>query len=46
MKKIYVNPEMVIVKVETMQMLANSLKIEGEGSQNLARDFDFNDDEE
>ena len=49
MKKTYKNPTMVVVKIQTMQMMAASqLRVGNEysGGTVLGRDFDFDDDEE
>ena len=51
MKKTYMNPEMVVVKLQTMQMLASSINlglsedpITDEGDL-LARELDFEEDD-
>ena len=48
MKKTYKNPSMVVVKIQTRQMLAASyMTISNEETTTLdGRDFDFDDDEE
>ena len=49
MKKTYINPTIEVVKIETHQMIAQSIGIAG-GNVNAedagARDFDFDDEEE
>ena len=54
MKKTYINPSVEVIKIHTIGMLADSLtKYAGEASVNgegeytnqLGRDFDFDDDE-
>ena len=45
MKKTYINPEMLVVKLQTVEMLAGSLQFGGTTEQNLGRDFDFDDEE-
>jgi len=44
MKKIYKNPELEVVKIQTQQMLAASVPGGGDTEQNLGREdeFDFN----
>lgn len=47
MKKTYINPTLEVVNINTgVQLLAGSAQIPGGGStdQNLARDFDFDDE--
>ena len=57
MKKVYINPEMAIVRLQTMQMLADSLTSSdfgggsgGTGTNGItsadARDYDFDFDED
>jgi hypothetical protein len=49
MKKYYINPEMNVVKIATMQMLAasNEQPLQtGEATEWGSRSFDFDDDEE
>ena len=49
MKKTYKNPTMVVVKIQTMQMMAASqLRVGneyGSGDAVLGREFDFDDEE-
>ena len=49
MKKTYIIPEMEIVKLQTMQMLAASGDVElksGSSTEWGSREFDFDDDED
>ena len=55
MKKTYINPELVVVKIATQQILAASNpdgfadvidQVGGDGGDVLARDMDFEDDED
>ena len=48
MKKIYINPTMTIVKIQTAQMIAASPNYGGnttETSGNLSRGFDYDEEE-
>ena len=46
MKKIYKNPEINVVKIQTQQMIAVSMPIGGETDVVESREFDYDDEEE
>ena len=47
MKKTYINPEIEVIKIKSVQMLTTSMEITGETTSTFdARDFDFDDEEE
>ena len=46
MKKTYINPTIEVVKIQTVGMLAQSLPTDDSTSQNLSRDFDFDEEDE
>ena len=44
MKKTYLNPELLVVKLKPVQMLITSMEIDGETDTFDARDGDFDED--
>jgi len=46
MKKTYINPEIEVIKIKSVQMLTTSMEISGTTDTFDARDFDFDDFED
>ena len=47
MKKTYINPEIEVIKIKSVQMLTTSMEISGETTSTFdARELDFDEDDE